>query len=300
MAYFLFIDESGIDRQESPYEVLAGISVHESRVWSFISAIQQAEIGHFGTRLTDGNLELKAKKLLKKKTFKFAQVDSEIPRDERNDLVREFLRETELAKNESRSPDISNRHFAAFGQAKIAFCGAVFEIAGHHQVKTFASIVPRNAPRPQRDYLRKDYAYLFERFFHYLESVNQVDHGIVVFDELERSKCTILIDQMTRYFRETATGKARASRVIPEPFFVHSELTSLVQVADLLAYIINWGVRIKGMDEPAREELCDLAEQVKQLRSHTIIADAEEATTFQQWGFKVIDDLRSRDEKACS
>jgi len=45
----------------------------------------------------------------------------------------------------------------------------------------------------------------------------------------------ILIGQMERYFLGTATGRTRSQQVIPEPFFVHSDLTSLVQVADLIA-----------------------------------------------------------------
>ena len=50
----------------------------------------------------------------------------------------------------------------------------------------------------------------------------------------------LLIDQMHRYFEETAVGRHRASRIIPEPFFVHSDLTTGVQIADLLAYVISW------------------------------------------------------------
>lgn len=46
---------------------------------------------------------------------------------------------------------------------------------------------------------------------------------------------------MGRYFRETRTGQARAVRILPEPFFVYSDLTTLVQVADLVALVLNWG-----------------------------------------------------------
>ena len=53
----------------------------------------------------------------------------------------------------------------------------------------------------------------------------------------------LLIDQMHRYFEETALGRHRASRIIPEPFFVHSDLTTGVQIADLLAYVISWRFR---------------------------------------------------------
>jgi len=218
MAYFLFVDESGIDRRESNYEVLAGISVHESRLWSLISGIQRAEERCFGRRLTRGLLEFKGKRLLKKKTFRHAGTYPQMTLEERVGLIKELMRENERARSQGRRSRVVGRHFAALGQAKLAFCEDVFEIAGHHQVKTFASIVPKDAPRPSGDFLRKDYSYLFERFFHYLECVSQHDQGVVVFDELERSSCSILIDQLSKYFKETATGKYRASRVIPEPF----------------------------------------------------------------------------------
>ena len=92
--------------------------------------------------------------------------------------------------------------------------------------------------------LRKDYAYLFERFFYFLEDNAAREQGIVVFDELEKSQSHLLIDQMHRYFADTAVGRRRSSRIIPEPFFVHSDLTTGVQIADLVAYVISWGFRI--------------------------------------------------------
>jgi hypothetical protein len=52
----------------------------------------------------------------------------------------------------------------------------------------------------------------------------------------------VLTDQMAVYFRETKFGKARASRIVPEPLFAHSELTTGVQVADLAAYVLSWNV----------------------------------------------------------
>ena len=67
-----------------------------------------------------------------------------------------------------------------------------------------------------------------------------------------------------------------------------------------LCCVVLLCARIEGMEHPAREELCDLAEQVMQLRFHKIVGDSDEAETFHLWSFKVIDDLRSREEKACS
>ena len=39
----------------------------------------------------------------------------------------------------------------------------------------------------------------------------------------------------------------RATLIIAEPFFVHSDLTTGVQIADLIAYCISWGLRFGRM-----------------------------------------------------
>ena len=51
------------------------------------------------------------------------------------------------------------------------------------------------ARRYSDDHLRKDYAFLFERFFKFLDLQASGQRGLVVFDELERSQSHLLIDQ---------------------------------------------------------------------------------------------------------
>ncbi|MFQ5615791.1 MAG: DUF3800 domain-containing protein [Anaerolineales bacterium] len=41
-------------------------------------------------------------------------------------------------------------------------------------------------------------------------------------------------------------------QITPEPFFVHSDLTTGVQLADLVAYLISWGFRTGDMTRPLR------------------------------------------------
>jgi len=43
VAYFLFVDESGGDRREAPYEVLAGVCIEDRDVWNLIDSIKEAE-----------------------------------------------------------------------------------------------------------------------------------------------------------------------------------------------------------------------------------------------------------------
>lgn len=293
MSYLLFVDESGQDRRESPYEVLAGIALEDRDLWSFICQVQDAEIHCFGQRVTSGHLELKGKELLKRKTYKLAGQMPAFPPEERARLAQSCLTKGAAAHGCSDNSGVTRAELTALGQAKIAFIERVLELCAQYRVRVFASVVDRDAPRPQGDFLRKDYAYLFERFFHFLEEQPAQLSGLVIFDELEHAQCHILIDQMSRYFRETTTGRMRAGRIIPEPFFVHSHLTTAIQVADIVAYLMAWGVRIKGMNRARREELTPLADLVLQLRWTAPTADGEH----RHWSVAVINDLRPRDER---
>ncbi|MBE0510778.1 MAG: DUF3800 domain-containing protein [Gammaproteobacteria bacterium] len=287
MSYMLFIDESGQDLRESPYEVLAGIATEDRDLWNLICRVQDAELEFFGRRVADGLLELKGRKLLKKKTFRHAAQMPPIPPDERRDLARALL---------ENGAEGTREQITALAQAKLAFVAHLLALCGQFRVKAFASVVDRDAPRPEGNFLRKDYAYLFERYFYFLEDRPGEQLGLVVFDELERSQCHILIDQMARYFRETVRGQARASLVIPEPFFVHSHLTTAVQIADIVAYLAAWGVRVGGMTRPRREELTNLAAQVCDMR-YQAQREVNGNANFSIWSFALIDDLRPKDER---
>jgi len=245
MAYFLFVDESGQDRRASPYEVLAGVVVEDRDLWNLVRAIQDAEIDCFGTRYSAGSRELKSKKLLNAKSFRKAgqlpKFDSEL----RRALARYCLECGETAGLEE---------VTALAQAKLAYVRDILDLCAQHHCKVIASIITDGAEGVfPRDMLRKDYCYMFERFFYYLEDSGPDTMGVVVFDELDKSRSHLIVEQMDRYFKYTDKGLYRASQVIPEPFFVHSDLTTGIQLADLAAYLLSWGFRsAKGLDKPAR------------------------------------------------
>ncbi|MBF0142910.1 MAG: DUF3800 domain-containing protein [Magnetococcales bacterium] len=94
-------------------------------------------------------------------------------------------------------------------------------------------------------------------------------------------------------FRETANGQARAALIYPEPFFVHSHLTTAIQLADIIAYLISWGVRVGTMSRPARPKLGELAEKVSALR-YRATRERQGNENFVIWSFALIDDLRSQ------
>lgn len=292
MTHFMFVDESGHDHQASPYEVLAGVAIEDRDLWNLIQAIHSAEHEFFGMRYAGGDREVKGKKLLKAKTFRLAAQLPSLNPGERAELARQCLADGAGAR-----PDA----LAALAQAKLAFVARVFELCADYRCRAFAIVVDKSAPRPSgKEMLRRDYAFLFQRFFYFLEDVGTSALGAVVFDENEKSRSHLLVGQMCTYFEQTETGRQRAGRVIPEPFFVHSDLTTGIQLVDLIAYVISWGFRgITDMTQPARTELEPFARQVCGLR-HRSVREIDGNPEFGIWSFTFVRDLRPRSERECS
>jgi len=86
---------------------------------------------------------------------------------------------------------------------------------------------------------------------------------------MEKTHSHRLIYQIENYFKRTTRGRTRSAMLIPEPLFVHSDLTTGVQIADLIAYIVSWGTRLKGMSEPHRGQLTPFWDLIKPLRFRT-------------------------------
>lgn len=293
-----FIDESGHDHGDAPYEVLAAIAVPEAELWNLIQAVRAAETEFFGAHLSDLGVEFKGNKLLKKKTFRLAEQGPLIDINVRRDLTREFLqkgwREAQGGPPEARSRD----EFTAYGQAVLVFVERVLKICASHHAKTFAALVSKHARPPSApDMLRRDYAFLFQRFYYYLEDRSATEMGLVVFDELEKAKSRILIQQMERYFLETGKGYQRSSRILPEPFFVHSDLTTAVQLADIAAYCFNWGTRLNKMTEPTRPEIERFSQIAFDMRYVGKRFDEKDGNEWPVYGVFYLDDLRPRQER---
>ena len=69
MAWLLFLDESGHDHKQMPYEVRGGVAIQDSQLWPFTRAVQQLERFAFGCALHEFQKELKGSTLLDKKMW---------------------------------------------------------------------------------------------------------------------------------------------------------------------------------------------------------------------------------------
>ncbi len=253
MSWALFIDKSGQDQRNSPYEVLAGIAIEDRQIWRLIRQLSDAQEYIFGMRLFQAyGQEAKAKVLLKRKTFNHAAQLPPFAPEIRARLAREILTD---------GTAVTRERLTALAQAKIAYCEFALELARIYGAQAFATMASQEAPRPPSDdAMRKDYAFLFEQFYYFLNALPGDPMGYLVFDELDKAQSHVLLGQVSNYFIKTRKGRVRSRLIIPEPFFVHSDLTTLIQLADIVAYVISWGLRLNGMALPARPELLPLAE----------------------------------------
>lgn len=293
----LFIDESGHDRSGTPCEVLAGVTVAEDDLWNMVRAIRSAEKDHFGGYVRElWSEEVKAKKLLKRSRFNEAQRPDLIPASDCLRLANRLLLKGKAAKGQpTNTPTFVE--IVAFSRQVLKFVHAVLDIAASFNVQVIASIVDPNAPRPEPGRLRKDYVYLFERYFYFLETLPLRDRGLIVFDELDKSLSHGLLQQMAAYFLGTETGRYRSSRIVPEPFFVHSELTTGVFLADLVAYIVGWGWRLGRMTQPVRSEMLPYAAKVHGMQFHGAKPKPTGEGSWPLYGIVYLDDLRGQADR---
>ncbi|MFA6004462.1 MAG: DUF3800 domain-containing protein [Elusimicrobiota bacterium] len=306
MSYFLFVDESGHDRKLAPAEVLGGFAIRDGALWSFIQAVYELQRDLFGITYPELNAlrrekrelgtaalaedreikEIKGDNFLNPRVFKKAGWFPPIDQHKRRQLAESCLRDGRNADRKA---------LCGLAQAKLAYVKKLFEeLCPKFKAQCFGMIVPTDAPGERKKIiLRKDYAYLFERFYYFVNS-KAVEHaGIIVFDELDKSASHILLGQMQAYYRDSQTGRDRAERLVPEPFFVHSDLTIGIQVADLVAYVLSWGhgFNRNTMVPRPRSELAQYVDRINALRVDSFVGGNKSE------GIYVIYDLRPRFEK---
>lgn len=291
----LFIDESGQGGSGGPYEVLAGAVIEQANLWNLVKSVRAAERVFFGDYLRNLlDRETKSKELLKRKRFRSAARPVSIEDDELTPLAHAALAKGRTARRTGRNSSLATeRELVAYSRQVLAFVTEILDIAGRHGVKFVAAIVDAAAPLSQRDHwLGKDMLCLMERYYEILDTRRPSHHGLIVCDEIEKSKSKQLVQRMARYFLGSDKGSKYSSLIVPEPFFVHSELTTGVLLADLAAYLLSWGWRLPEMTEPARPELRRYITQLENMRFDSIRAKTDEAGSLILHGFRYLRDMR--------
>lgn len=254
MSWMIFLDESGHDHKNMPYEVNGGIAIRASTLWSFVQSMQRLERDSFGCQLHQFRCEIKGSTLLDRKRYKFAQNLPTMDADSRRKHCRGFL-----TKGLEKKPP-TKTEFAAYGQACLEMARGIFQLLQQNGAVLFATAIPpTKAPAGFTfdEYLRKDKVFLLERFFYFLEEKRE--HGLLVVDEVQKVADRKLIRQLEAYFTKTATGRYRTQWIVPTPFFVASDMIYPMQAADLAIYCVNLGFRLPavGMNAATRQEIAE-------------------------------------------
>ena len=289
MAWLLFMDESGHDHKDSPYEVRGGYALADTQLWPFVQDVLRLELSCFGARLADYKSEVKGMKLLQKDRFAHAAQMPEIEVVKRQQLCRALLQ----AGLEKRPP--TREQLTAYGQASLRMADGIFVLLERHKAIIFASAVPRGTAKapagtqPSPDILRKDHIFLLERFFYFLERERQM--GLLVMDEVEKQEDRRFVQRLHDYFVKTANGRDRSRWIVPSPFFVASDMALPVQVADVVIYALNWGYRHPAeMTAPARSEIENLfGARIEKLKWKGEGYDG--ARTYKSFGIVCVPDL---------
>lgn len=291
MAWLFFMDESGHDHTQMPYEVRGGFALRDDRLWSFVRDIMTLEISCFGGRLSDYRSEIKGHKLLGKDRFVQLENDSR-PLFEptvRQKLCRSLLQ----AGLEGRSP--TKEQLTAYAQASLAMADGIFALLDQYEARIFAATVPRGATKPppgaDQDRLRKDHIFLLERFFYFLEREREM--GLLVMDEVEKTSDRKFVARLHDYFTKTLNGRIRTRWIVPTPFFVSSDMLLPVQVADVVIYCINWGYRRapEMTAEPRPEIASRFGSKINQLKWRGDGYNRQ--TTYPSFGIVCVPDLFS-------
>jgi hypothetical protein len=285
MSWLLFLDESGHDHRNMPYEVRGGVAIQDARLWPFVGAMQRLELDAFGCELHQFRKELKGSKLLDKDRFVWAAQASQQESSSRRKHARSFLTKGLEHKTPTRD------EFTAYGQACLEMTRGIYQLLRDHGAVLFATAIPRKVPKPTtpriEEFLRKDHVFLFERFFYFLES--RREHGLLVMDEVEKNADRRFLKQIEAYFSKTAAGRYRTQWIVPAPFFVSSDLTYPIQAADLCIYCINWGFRLPSvaMDAPKRDEIGDeFGPWLRRLQYHG--EGSRDGHVFESWGITYV------------
>ncbi len=255
MSWLLFLDESGHDHKQMPYEVRGGIALSAGQLWAFVQAMQRLELDSFGCHLHQYATELKGSTLLDKKRFRFAAQAGPLEAEARRKHARGFL-----TKGQQKAPP-RRQEFTAYGQACLEMARGILQLLRDHRAVLFAVAIPREVKKPAHpssdEFLRKDHVFLLERFFYFLEEKRQ--HGLLVMDEVEKTEDRRFVKRLEAYCTRTKRGRYFTAWIVPTPFFVSSDMTYPLQAADLCIYCINWGFRLpsQGMNAPRRDEIGD-------------------------------------------
>ncbi len=265
----------------SPYGALSGIAVEDSQVWAFARKLRDAQHQYFGRQLigSDGRY-LAAEYLLGEQVY-----------DEGAQLFDGASRPAHHQSDVTHTPSGGaplNEPAARSSQAKIGYCDFALGLAKDFSTLAFAMVFSTQSISVQLDtQLRKDYAYLFERFYNFLSTTKVRSTGVLVLPRVARGRTFVSQQSIVDYFTKTTNGRLRSQLILPDPLYADGDLGVILHLVEILSYISRWSVRLQGMVEPGRSEMDFLATRCLDLRYSYKTDNGK-----KDWSFKFIEDFQ--------
>ena len=276
MARFLFVHQPVDGQASGPYAVLTGIAIEDAHVWNLARKVNEAHLQYFGAPLTVGlGLNTSLDILLGVRVYE------------------------SVGSRPNKSPGASDKtdrlgesgasaYDSASSTAKIAYCEHVLSMANDFQTAAIAIFtLPDSGALPTPGRLRKDYAYLVERFYAFLSGAGQFEMGLLMLESSSFDRSIGNVRDLLDYFKNTTNGRVRAQRIVPEPVYVNAHLGAISHIATLFSYVASWGVRLPGMDKDRRPELSSLVKACNTMRFSYLAENGK-----KDWSFKYLADLK--------
>ena len=94
---------------------------------------------------------------------------------------------------------------------------------------------------------KKDYEFLLERIQHYMRQYQRKHNALIVMDDTGKNLNRAVASKHA-WFQREGNRNMRFRKIVEYPFFVSSELSNGIQLADILAYNIYRAFKSEDMD----------------------------------------------------
>ncbi|MGD0949706.1 MAG: DUF3800 domain-containing protein [Candidatus Binatia bacterium] len=132
--YLLFLDESGHDHRNTPYEVNGGIVLHIAKLWPFVQALVSLEQSTFGDRVQRFRKEFKGCKLIDKSRMKWAAQAPMMDDATRRTHCLGFFNKGLNRQRPTRA------EFTAYGQACLLMARGIFDLLSSHDAQILVPV----------------------------------------------------------------------------------------------------------------------------------------------------------------
>lgn len=251
----MFIDEPGDHQSSLPYGSLTGVALKDTYVWELVKKLNKTH-EHYATLCQENNVP-------------FGSVFS----------VQSDLTESLIGKSGNNAMPLHKLHIEYF-----KFC---LDLLRDYEAILFAIVIPRKDLRLRLDrQLRKDYSFLFERYFHFLNSHHDNQIGYLIRSKYNNESRCVDELQIRDYFNNTTKGRLRSRLIMPEILSCDGSMSVLVHVSRIITFVVSQSVRMSGMDIPVNTSLLEVANLCNKLR-FSYVADNGK----KDWSFKFVSDL---------